>query len=161
MDVSNILKIGLVAFGGYMLYQRYAGSSAGPAPGGGGTLPVGGGTVPVGGGGVVTPPASTVPAPGTSTAPLTVSDEVLAQAASSLAAAQTLNPNIRFSVDQWNYYNAQATGVANPDPVSVGMIAGDRGELINVLEYHARRSAAGLAGVRGMRGLVPFRARWA
>lgn len=99
--------------------------------------------VVVGGGGAPVPPVTVTapPAPGPAPDP----------GLESTRAAAASNPNnawmvggLRFSADQWNYYRQLATGV----PTTVDLFpADDRGALMTVQEYYARRAAAGLAGL--------------
>lgn len=69
-----------------------------------------------------------------------IRDAMLTKAAGDPAFAYTV-PSVRMTSDQWNYYNAIATGTQTTAEL---FTAGSRDEKITAVEYWARRQAAGL-----------------
>lgn len=65
--------------------------------------------------------------------------------AASVPAMAHLAGDAKLTADQWNWYNAQGSGIQTTADL---FTPGNRGELITAAEYWSRRRAAGLSGLR-------------
>jgi len=129
--MNDLIKYGLLAVGGWLLYSKFvsaqpAATTGGtPAPGGG-TPPAGGGTPPSGGG-TTPPPSGLTP------------DQYCAVAQKALAAAG--GPGTAHTADDWNYYWSAASGVTQTADL---FPSGNRSALMSWNDYLAARTAAGI-----------------
>ena len=89
---------------------------------------------------VMTPPGGVAPAAVTTVSPAITSDIVQAAARSAIGPAFSG----MLTADSWNYYYSQVSGVHQTANL---FLSGNRGQLIDVNTYFARRRAAGLTGL--------------
>lgn len=85
-------------------------------------------------------PSSSAAAPTPLQTQPAITEAMIYKAASDPALAQTV-PGVLLTSDQWNWYNAQATGVQTTTDLFTD---GYREEKITAAEYWARRQAKGL-----------------
>ncbi|PJF28491.1 MAG: hypothetical protein CUN53_00120 [Phototrophicales bacterium] len=172
--MRNVLKFGLIGFGGYLLLRNsnllsmFGGGVPAPVPPAGGTAPSGGGgstavptpattpasgspSLPTGGGGSTTTPAATsgTVTGGQVNVPGAPAESVLRAAAVSASNAGAAG-SWRLNFHQWNFYRHQynaanpAAPISVPPPDAVGQ--GDGTALITAAEFHQALRGAGLSG---------------
>lgn len=149
--MGDLLKYGLLAVGGYLLYEYFYGTPATTTPVSTTTLP-NTSVQSLQPGGVASNSGSIVPptsAPATSLVSTTFQSQLQALAT---AYAQA-NGGAGLNVDQWNYYMAQLTGVQVTGQQgeqliqALGLTDATRGTIIPMTTYLTALSAIGLPGV--------------
>lgn len=137
--MNNFVKIGLIGAALWWLLKdniAFAASEALPPTGDTGTAAPGASSSQAGQTSSPLPPA-VIPPP-LQTQPR-ITDAMITKAAADPALAHTV-PGVLMTADEWNYYNALATGVQT----TTDLFVADRGEKITAVEYWNRRQAAGL-----------------
>jgi hypothetical protein len=135
--MNNVLKYGLIAVAVWWLLKDNIAFAAGgtekkaPQPAQGTGSPANAQTPPAQNTPPANPPLQTQPA---------VTEAMIIKAAADPALAYTV-PGVLLTSDQWNFYNALATGVQTTADL---FDAGNRDEKITAVEYWRRRHAAGL-----------------
>lgn len=136
--MNNVLKYGLIAAALWWLLKDNIAFAAGgstetqaPPPGQGAGNQTGTQTTPTQNTPPANPPLQTQPA---------ITDAMITKAAADPSLAYTV-PGVLLTSDQWNFYNALATGVQTTAEL---FNAGNRDEKITAVEYWNRRRAAGL-----------------
>jgi hypothetical protein len=140
----NPAKLLLILGGGYLLL-RATGFKMPSLPGfDSGSPATPPATLPTGEVTQTPPPAPTPPPPISSGERMAIIKA--AAAGDEAAAARSRQLQIMLGADAWNFYRTQETGVETTADL---FTEGNRGELIDGVEYLRRRQAAGLSGVFG------------
>ena len=134
--MREVLKYGALAIGLWWLLKDRWPASSSSTP----SAPSPANAVPQ------TPVATPMPAPAPAQ-PGAPTEAAILLAASNPALASSV-PGTLFTADEWNFWNALATGVQTTTDL---FTPGNRGEKISAQEYWNRRLAAGLSGIRGWR----------
>ena len=139
--MKDFLKLALIAGAAWwLLKDQFSSESATAAPPPSSSSP---GSAPAAPENSAPPPPASETAPPAPAKAQNLGDPLVL--AASVPAMAHLAGDVKLTADQWNWYNAQGSGIQTTADL---FTPSNRGELITATEYWNRRRAAGLSGLR-------------